>query len=110
MYAAVPRMTPSCVARAVIVGEVVASTLVVGGWIERFRQAEIEEFDHAIGAQLDVRRFQIPVDDALFVRRFKRVGDLPRDRQRLVERNRSLRDAIGERGRRVPPERGIARG
>ena len=26
------------------------------------------------------------MDDALFVRRFERVGDLPRDRQRLVER------------------------
>ena len=37
------------------------------------------------------------MDDALLVRRFERVGDLPRDRQRFVERNRALRDAIGER-------------
>ena len=37
------------------------------------------------------------MDDALLVRRFERLGDLPRDRQRLVERNRALRDAIGER-------------
>ena len=28
------------------------------------------------------------MDDALLVRGFERLGDLPRDRQRLVERNR----------------------
>ena len=37
------------------------------------------------------------MDDALLVRRFERVGDLPRDRQRLVERQRPARDAIGQR-------------
>ena len=31
------------------------------------------------------------------VRGFERLGDLPRDRQRLVERNRPARDALGER-------------
>ena len=37
------------------------------------------------------------MDDALLVRGFERLGDLPRDRQRLVERNRPPRDAVGER-------------
>ncbi len=34
------------------------------------------------------------MDDALLVRRFERVGDLFRDRQRFVERNRAARDAL----------------
>ena len=41
--------------------------------------------------------FEIAMDDALLVRRFERLGDLLRDRQRLVERNRPLRDAVGQR-------------
>ena len=41
------------------------------------------------GAQLDVGGLQIAVDDAVLVRGFERVGDLPRDRQRFVERQRS---------------------
>ena len=32
------------------------------------------------------------MNDALLVRRFERLRDLPRDRQRLVERNRASRD------------------
>jgi hypothetical protein len=36
-------------------------------------------------SQLDVRRLEIAMDDALLVRRFERVGDLSCDRQRLVE-------------------------
>jgi hypothetical protein len=37
------------------------------------------------------------VDDPLLVGRFERLRDLPRDRQRLVDGNRPVRDAIGER-------------
>ena len=37
------------------------------------------------------------MNDAELVGGFERLGDLSRDRQRLVERNRTLRDAIGER-------------
>ena len=37
------------------------------------------------------------MDDALLVRRFERLRDLPRDRQRLVEGQRAARDPIGER-------------
>ena len=38
------------------------------------------------------------MDDAGIVRGFERQGDLMRERQRLVGRNRALGDAIGERG------------
>ena len=34
------------------------------------------------------------MDDALLVRRFERLGDLLRDRHRLVERNRAARDPL----------------
>ena len=37
------------------------------------------------------------MNDALLVRGLERVDDLAGDRQRLVERQRPLRDAIGER-------------
>ena len=37
------------------------------------------------------------MNDALLVRRFQRLGDLPRDGQRLVEWNRPACDAVGER-------------
>ncbi len=37
------------------------------------------------------------MDDALLVRRLEGVADLPADAHRLVERNRSLGDAIRQR-------------
>ena len=42
----------------------------------------------------DVRGLQISMDDALLVRRLERLGDLLRDRQRVVERNRAARDPL----------------
>ena len=49
------------------------------------------------GLDLDVARLQIAVDDALLVRGFERIGDLARDGERLLERNRALLDPLGER-------------
>ena len=37
------------------------------------------------------------MDDPLLVRRFQRLGDLSRDRQGFIDRDRALRDAVGER-------------
>ena len=65
--------------------------------IRRLRQTEVEHLHVAVGRQLDVRRLQIAMNDAVLVRGFERLGDLPRDRQRFVDRDRPLRDAIGER-------------
>jgi hypothetical protein len=76
-------------------------------------QAEIEDLHRAVGADLHVRRFQVAVDDPGVMREFQRLGDLRRNRQRLVERKRALRDAVGQRRaldqlhhqRQVPPGR-----
>ena len=37
------------------------------------------------------------MDDSALVRRLERIGDMPRDGERLVDRDWSLRDAIGKR-------------
>ena len=37
------------------------------------------------------------MDDAVLVRGFERVGDLPRNGKRFVERDGAVRDAIGQR-------------
>ena len=73
----------------------------IGGVSERirrrgFREAEVEHLHRAIRSQLDVRGLQIAVDDALFVCRLERVGNLPCDRERLVERNRAAGDSLRE--------------
>ena len=59
-----------------------------------FSQSEVEDFDRAVGKNLDVPRLQVPVDDSFFVRRFKRVRDLPRDANGLVLWERPLPDPL----------------
>ena len=59
-------------------------------------QPEVEHLHGAVVSHFDVGRLQIAMDDALLVRRFERFGDLPGDRQRFVDRDRSVRNAIGE--------------
>ena len=53
--------------------------------VEQFRESEIEHFHMPINRNLDVRRLQISMDDALLVRRLERFRDLPGDRQRLLD-------------------------
>jgi hypothetical protein len=53
--------------------------------LERLGEPEIQHFHHAVRPQLDIRRLEITVDDAVFVRGFERLGDLFRDGQRLIE-------------------------
>jgi hypothetical protein len=67
-----------------------------GGGIERLRQPEIQHLHGAVGPHLDVRGLEVAVDDAGVVGGFERFGDLPRDRQRLVGRHRTARDALSE--------------
>ena len=64
------------------------------GRFHRLREAEVEHLHRAVGPHLDVRGLEIAVDDPLLVRRFERLGDLLRDRQRFVDRNRAARDAL----------------
>ena len=61
---------------------------------DRFRQPEVEHLHGPVASQLDVRGFEIAVDDALLVRRFEGLGDLLRDRQRLIDGNRPARGAL----------------
>ena len=53
------------------------------------RQTEVDHFHPAVGEQDDVCRLQIAMDDAFFVGRVQCVRDLPRDRQRVADRNGS---------------------
>ena len=89
--------TPVIIAGEVIVGDCDALAARGPAGSERLRQAEVQHLHRAVRPDLDVGGLQVAVDDALLVRGFERLGDLLRDRQRLVERNRPLRDAVGER-------------
>ena len=82
----------------VIVGlDVVAGVACAALRLHDLGEAEVEQLDRAVRPQLDVRRLQIAMDDALLVRRLESDGDLPRDRDRLVERERPGRDAVRQR-------------
>jgi hypothetical protein len=60
--------------------------------VQRLRQPEVEDFDGPVMADPDVRRLEVPVDDVRFVRRVRRVGNLPRHPQGVHQRDRSAAD------------------
>ena len=62
-----------------------------------FREAEIENFDDAVRCDFDVRGLQVAMDDAALVRGVQGIGDLSRDRERVSERQRTLRDPFRQR-------------
>ena len=66
-----------------------------GSRVPDLRQAEVQHLDHAVGRDLDVGRLQIAMDDPLLVRRFERVGGLPRwtARQPSTARPSAIRSA-----------------
>jgi hypothetical protein len=66
--------------------------------VDRLGQAEIEHFHRAVGSHLHIRRLEVAVHDALRVSGVERVGDLARDRERLVQRHRAFGDEVGKRG------------
>ena len=87
---------PSCVARAVSVGEFVSvGASEVGADAApasiALARPKSSTFTVPSGAHLDVRGLEVAVDDALLVRGLERLGDLARDRQRLVERQSAPR-------------------
>ena len=94
MYAGVPTIMP---AAAMLQRDGRRIVRQRRGDCSSLRQAEVEQLDRAVRRDLDVGGLQIAMDDALVVRGFERVGDLPRDAERLVERNRSLLDPLGQR-------------
>jgi hypothetical protein len=58
---------------------------------DRLGKAEVENFDHAVWRDSDVRRFEIAVENTLLVRGVHRVGDLPGDGQGAIDRKRRAR-------------------
>ena len=70
-------------------------------------EAEVEHFHRAVVADLDVGGLQIAMDDPFVVRGLERLGDLPRDRQRLVERESGRARAAAARS--SPSTSSIAR-
>ena len=67
-----------------------------------FANPKSSTFTGAVRADLDVRRLEVAVDDALLVRGFEGLGNLLGDGQGLVDGNRPLCDAVGERRRPRP--------
>ena len=65
--------------------------------LHRLREPEVEHLHRTVRSNFDIGRLQVPVDDALLVRRRQRLGDLFRDRQRLVECDSAVCDPVRER-------------
>ena len=79
-----PRITPAAGPCGVIVGDCDRSADAPASR-KRLREPEVEHLDVAVRRDLDVGGLQVAVDDALLVRRFERLGDLPGDGERLGE-------------------------
>src|SRR5262245_51112930 len=97
MYAAVPTIIPAPPLRTVRVGEFMASAPLAADGSSALASPKSSTFHGAVFANLDVRGLEVAVDDALLVRRFERIGDLPRNRDGLVDRESAgLRQALGQ--------------
>src|SRR5262249_27790886 len=59
-------------------------------------QAEIENLDRSVESDLDVARFEVPVDDPALVRRLQAFGQLPRDSDDFVERQWTGSESLGQ--------------
>src|SRR5688572_1610059 len=77
--------TDDCALARALVG---ASPVTADG----LRETEVKDLDHAVSRYLDVCRLQVAMDDPVLVCRFQRLGDLPRNRQRLGNWHRTSSD------------------
>ena len=57
---------------------------------------EVEDLHSTLRRNLDIGRFQVAVDDALFVRGFEGCGDLSSNLQGLLQRHSSASDSLGK--------------
>ena len=106
MYAAVPRITPMCVAATLNVGDCETSGFATSP-SKALARPKSSTFTVPSGRTLMLAGFRSRWMTPCSCARLERLGDLPRDRQRLVQRNRALRDPIGQRRahRRAPVRR-----
>ena len=65
--------------------------------LQGLRQPEVEHLHDAVRPELDVGWLEIPMDNPSLVGSLQRLGDLLCDRQCVIDRNRPLRNAVGER-------------
>ena len=65
--------------------------------VTAFAKTKVEHLDDTLWGHLDVRRFQIAMNDAAVVRGFQCFGHLSRDRHRLVDRHGTGRQSFGQR-------------
>ena len=93
MYWKVPRIVP-CAVRFGAVGSIDAPP--ASNRRARLRQSEVEQLRARL-REHDVAGLQIPVDDARAVRLVERRRDLDRRLERLVDRERALRQPIRQR-------------
>jgi len=63
----------------------------------QLRETEVEDLYRAVRPYLDVGRLQVAMHDALVVSRIEGVRYLTRDWQRIVKRERTVHETIGER-------------
>ena len=61
-------------------------------------QAEVQDLDLPVGGDFHVRRFQVAVNDALFVRRFQSLGHLQGKAMGLFQRDGSFRNPLRQGG------------
>ena len=90
------RCRRACGPRAVIVGA--SPSQLPGPGVERLGQTEVEDLDASpSGVTLMFAGFRSRWMMPLLVRGLERLGHLPGERERLVERQRAVADALGER-------------
>lgn len=66
--------------------------------VRELRQPEVEHLYRSVFPHFDIGGLEIAMDDPELVRRAERRSDLPRNRQRLVEREGALADSVGKGG------------
>ena len=89
-------MRPAAVPVWASVGDCERSEDAGAGALPGLGEAEVEDLHLAVRRDLHVGGLQVAVDDALLVRLLERLGDLPRDRERLVDRDRPALQPLGE--------------
>ena len=93
MYAAVPSMTPACVAARLSVGEF-ERLLEPASALKAFGQTEIENLNLSVARELDVRGLQVAMNYPALVRVLDGFCNLPGHWQNFPNRNRPLSNTV----------------